>query len=211
MACGDPKAACRVAILDPDLTATQPPLVAAATAIDAVAHAVETAGTTKRTEVSLEFTRQAWQRLDAAFETAMRDPAEADARGAMLLGAHLAGAAIEHSMLGAAHACANPLTARLGTTHGVALGVLLPYVVRFNASDGENPYAALDQEPERLACRIETMIEIASLPRCLRDCKVTADLLPELADEAAREWTARFNPRPVAAAELHEVYQRAMG
>lgn len=210
MACGDPKAACRVAVLDPDLTATQPPPVLAATAIDAVAHAVETAATTKRTDVSLEFTRQAWRRLDAAFETAIRDPADADARAAMLLGAHLAGAAIEQSMLGAAHSCANPLTARLGTTHGVAVGVLLPHVVRFNAS-GDNPYAALDEDAERLARRLEAMLEIADLPRCLRDLHVTEDLLPELAKEASRQWTARFNPRPVSATELREIYQRALG
>ena len=50
----------------------------------------------------------------------------------MQLGAHLAGLAIEQSMLGAAHACANPLTARFGLTHGVALAILLPHVVRWN-------------------------------------------------------------------------------
>ncbi len=51
----------------------------------------------------------------------------------MLLGAHQAGIAIEQSMLGATHACANPLTARYGTTHGVAIAVMLPHVVRWNA------------------------------------------------------------------------------
>ena len=51
----------------------------------------------------------------------------------MLLGAHEAGIAIEQSMLGATHACANPLTARYGTTHGIAIAVMLPHVVRWNA------------------------------------------------------------------------------
>src|SRR5512140_3389825 len=55
MACGDPKAAARIAILDPALTLSQPPRVAACTGIDAIAHAVETAVTLKRTALSVVF------------------------------------------------------------------------------------------------------------------------------------------------------------
>jgi alcohol dehydrogenase class IV len=65
------------------------------------------------------------------------------ARGAMLWGAHEAGVAIEQSMLGATHACANPLTARYGTTHGVAIAVMLPHVVRWNAEVVGDRYAEL--------------------------------------------------------------------
>ena len=65
------------------------------------------------------------------------------ARGAMLLGAHEAGIAIEQSMLGATHACANPLTARYGTTHGIAIAVMLPHVVRWNAEVVGDRYAEL--------------------------------------------------------------------
>ena len=209
MACGDVKAACRVAILDPDLTATQPPTVASATAIDAVSHAVETAGTNARTEVSREYTREAWHRLDAAFDTAVREPEDASARANMLLGAHLAGAAIEKSMLGAAHSCANPLTARLDITHGVAVGLILPHVVRFNAADGSNPYVDLHDDAEELATRIEAMLETAALPLCLSDCDVSEDQLSELADEAAQQWTARFNPRKVGPEELLTIYRAA--
>ncbi len=209
MACGDVKAACRVAILDPDLTATQPPDVAAAAGIDAVAHTVETAGTKARNDVSLAFTSEAWRRLDVAFDTAMRDPAEATARASMLLGAHLAGAAIEHSMLGAAHACANPLTARLGITHGIAVGVMLPHVIRFNVDGGENPYDVLGADPELLARRIEAMLEAARLPRRLADLDVPEEQLPALSDEAARQWTAQFNPRRVGSSELLSVYHSA--
>ena len=68
MACGDKKALPRLAVLDPELTATQPPKVAAATGIDAVAHAVETAGTTRRNDVSRRFSAEAWQLLESSFE-----------------------------------------------------------------------------------------------------------------------------------------------
>jgi alcohol dehydrogenase len=74
--------------------------VAAATGIDAVAHAVESAGSTKRTDVSRALSRQAWSLLEPAFGRVMHDPADAAARQDMLTGAHVAGAAIENSMLG---------------------------------------------------------------------------------------------------------------
>ena len=95
----------------------------------------------------------------------------------MLMGAHLAGAAIEQSMLGAAHACANPLTARLGIVHGIAVGVMLPHVVRFNSANGENPYAALSDDPERLARRLERLLEAGGLPRRLSDCGVPQGMI----------------------------------
>ena len=63
MACGDPSAAFRVAILDPQLTASAPPAVSATAGIDAIAHAVETAVTTRRTPLSDTFSHQAWRLL----------------------------------------------------------------------------------------------------------------------------------------------------
>ena len=82
------------------------------------------------------FAREAWRLLEANLETVLREPGDLEARGAMQLGAHFAGIAIENSMLGACHACANPLTAHYGMTHGIAIGILLPHVIRFNAAGG---------------------------------------------------------------------------
>lgn len=215
MACGDRRAPRagglrpRVAILDEELTATQPARVAAAAGIDALAHVVETAGTTRRSPVSLEFTRAAWERIRGALPAVLRDPSDAAARRDMLLGAHLAGCAIENSMLGAAHACANPLTARYGTVHGVAVGVLLPHVVRFNAAEGENPYAALALPAGELADRCAEMLAVAGVAPRLRDHGVAEADIPGLAAAAAKQWTAKFNPRRLAEAELTSIYAAA--
>lgn len=215
MACGDRRLPSdgglrpRVAILDPALTLSQPPFVAAASGIDAITHAVETASTIERNQTSREFSRQAWQYVESAFETVMREPNDAGARADMLMGAHLAGAAIERSMLGAAHACANPLTARCGLVHGVAVGVMLPHVIRFNSLGRANPYADLGDDAEQLACRIETLLDAGRLPRRLSDCGVSETLLPELAALAAGQWTARFNPKPVGASELLGIFRMA--
>lgn len=216
MACGDRRLPAegglrpRVAILDPELTRTQPPRVAAAAAIDAVSHAIETAGCRVRTELSRSFSHEAWGCLSTNVLRALRDPDEDEARAATLLGAHLAGAAIENAMLGAAHALANPLTARFGVVHGVAVGLMLPHVIRFNAAAGDNPYADLDADADRLAATVIEMLTGAGLPRRLKDCGVDVAAIPTLAEAAAEQWTAGFNPRPVDAPALAALYEAAV-
>jgi alcohol dehydrogenase len=215
MACGDrrlPRAGGlrpRVALLDPDLIRTAPAAVASAAALDAVAHAVETAGSKARNDVSRETARQAWKRLSGWIREFLFDASDAEGRENMLLGAHLAGAAIEQSMLGAAHACANPLTARFGVVHGFAVGLMLPHVVRFNASNGSNPYSDLRRDAAVLATELGELLRVARAPRTLREAGVEESALPALAAEAAQQWTGTFNPRAVGAADLEDVYRAA--
>ncbi len=143
MACGDPRAACRIAILDPELTVTQPPGVTALTGVDALSHALESHVTKRRNPLSACYSRQAWQLLTQGFPVVLSQPNNVTARGEVQLGAYFAGLAIETSMLGAAHALANPLTARFGITHGQAVGLMLPSVIRFNGPQVEVLYAEL--------------------------------------------------------------------
>lgn len=221
MACGDRKAAFRVAILDPEVTVTQPLKVTAITGIDALAHALESYVTTKRNSLSQVFAREAWRLLQPNLEIVLRDPGNLEGRGAMQLGAHFAGIAIENSMLGACHACANPLTAHYGLTHGIAIGILLPHVIRFNASVAGPLYGELAHEArllngdrnvaaESLANRVSELLHLAGLPTTLSACGVAAGILPVLAEEAAQQWTGRFNPRPVHEADLLHLYEQAL-
>jgi alcohol dehydrogenase len=224
MACGDPKAAARIAILDPALTVSQPPRVTACTGIDAVAHAVETAVTTKRNALSLMYSHEAFKLTSTSLARVLKDPNDLEARGRMLLGAAFAGTAIENSMLGAAHSAANPLTAHFNIVHGQAVGMMLPLVVRFNAVDpaAQRAYAELASAPElafvsdgvedaceALIARLESLLNLAGMPRSLADCGVKSAEIPRLAAEAARQWTAGFNPRPVAAVEFTKLFEAA--
>src|ERR1051325_12021034 len=185
MACGDPNAAAKVAILDPTLTVSQPPRVAACTGIDAIAHAVETAVTKKRNAVSVMYSHEAFKLLVPGLPRVLKEPLDVDARGRMQLGAALAGTAIENSMLGAAHSAANPLTAHFNVVHGIAVGVMLPHVVRFNAKDvhARQAYAELAAAPEiasarngheaavdALVARLDALLNLAKMPRSLARC-----------------------------------------
>jgi alcohol dehydrogenase len=220
MACGDPKAACRLALLDPELTISMPASVTAATGIDALSHAVESYVCTRRNPVSQLFSRQAWQLLVRGFPAVIAAGDDLDARSKMLLGAHLAGAAIENSMLGAAHALANPLSAHFDVTHGVAIAVLLPHVVRYNAASVNGLYGELAHDAglceagdpragERLAMHLADLATRAGLPATLADCGVEKALIPQMAAEAAQQWTGRFNPGRVDEQSLRELYEGA--
>ncbi|MDP3069120.1 MAG: iron-containing alcohol dehydrogenase [Opitutaceae bacterium] len=232
MACGDPKALARAAILDPELTATQPRAVAILTGLDALAHALESAVTSKRNPISAAYSEASFRQLSAAIARVIVGEATAEDRGRMLLGAALAGLAIENSMLGAAHATANPLTARHGVTHGHAVALMLPQVMRFNAADAAVAaiYAhfagLLPVGPELAQAGLtqvrpyETTAGAAPLIAWVADL-VSASLLPAfdaravdvaaLADDATRQWTGKFNPRPLQAADFAALYRHALG
>jgi alcohol dehydrogenase len=225
MACLDVKAAARIAILDPALTLSQPRRVTACTGIDAIAHVVETAVTKKRNAYSLMCAHEGFKLTVPSFQRVFNAPEDVEARGRMLLGAALAGMAIENSMLGAAHSAANPLTAHFGVVHGQAVGMMLPHVVRFNGQDPEalKAYAELASAPE-IACvsdgleealealihHLESLLDIAKMPRSLVECGVKESMIPVMAEEAAKQWTANFNPRKVAAADFASLYEAAM-
>jgi alcohol dehydrogenase len=207
MACGDAKAVFRVAVLDPKLTVSQPAPVAASTGYDAISHAVETLVSTRRTPISECFSREAWRLLNHGFERVLAQPDDLEARGAMLLGAHFGGLAVEYSMLGAAHACAHPLTTHYELAHGVAIALMLSHVVRWNGPAVGERYDELYAGD--LAVRLHHLAELASLPLSLRDASVPEAALPRLAEEASAQWAGRFNPRPFDTAAALEIYQRA--
>lgn len=224
MACGDSKAAAKVAILDPELTVSQPRTVTANTGIDAIAHAVETAVTKKRNPLSMMYSHEAFKLCVTSLPIVLSEPDNLEARGRMLLGAAYSGTAIENSMLGAAHSAANPLTAHYDVVHGTAVGMMLPLIVRFNGGEqgALQGYAELASAPEianvsgglnaaleALISRLETLLNLADMPRSLSDLGVKPELVNTMAGEAAKQWTANFNPREICEADFVELYEAA--
>ena len=208
MACGDPRAAFRVAVLDVNLTLTQPARVAAVTGIDALSHAVESHVSLAATPASRLFSGESWRLLSRHLPRVFADPSDLEARSAVQLAAAWAGLAIENAMLGAAHALANPLTAVHGIVHGQAVGLMLPHVVRFNAATSAERYADLAADHE-LHDWLTGLLRQAGLATSLSELGISSPDIPALAAAAARQWTAGFNPRPVAEADLARLYEAA--
>jgi alcohol dehydrogenase len=104
------------------------------------------------------------------------------------------------------------------------VGILLPHVVRFNAGDPEarRAYAELASAPE-LACvsegeeyavealigRLESFLNLAKMPKSLQECGVKPNDIAKLAEEAAKQWTANFNPRTVTVKDFIGLYEAA--
>jgi alcohol dehydrogenase len=222
MACGDKRATFRAAILDPELTLTQPPRVTALTAIDALSHALESYVTKRRNDLSAAFSRESWRYLAPNISRVLDQPNDLEVRGAMQLGACLGGLAIENSMLGAAHALANPLTAAYGTAHGEAVALMLPHVIRHNGRHVEVSYSELvtdvdgaifrdssNSATDSLALFVEQIRSQAGLAATLKKCGVSRERLPELAAAASQQWTGKFNPIELSTNDYFNLYEAA--
>ncbi|MCM2373890.1 iron-containing alcohol dehydrogenase [Aporhodopirellula aestuarii] len=221
MACGDPRAACRIAVLDPELTLTMPASVTSLTGIDAISHAIETYVTRRRNAISTTYSRRAFGLLARSFSKVLQSPDDLDARGEMQLGASLAGMAIETSMLGAAHATANPLTARHNIIHGQAVGLMLPAVIRFNGSQHALWYAELlreidpvggpqvpvDEAPDRLAEMVQDWVQSAGLATSLDALSIPSSDIGMFVDDALQQWTGTFNPIPLDEDSTRALYR----
>jgi alcohol dehydrogenase len=178
--------------------------------------------TKRRNAISLAFSREAWRHLAPNFARVLDDPLNLAARAEMQLGACLAGLAIENSMLGGAHALANPLTATFGIAHGQAVAIMLPHVIRHNAPHVGPWYNELllsggsfdgglfrDHPADALATWLRNMAQQAGLAGTLSECGVARDHLPQLAIDAARQWTGTFNPVELTENDLRRIYDAA--
>lgn len=216
MACGDKRAACRIAILDPKLTLTQPEAVTALTGIDAISHAIETYVSKRRNLISTTYSRRAFGLLARGFSRVLTQPTDLEARCLMQMGACLAGMAIETSMLGAAHATANPLTARHDITHGQAVGMMLPAVIRMNGTVHADWYAELMREvdptvseqeaPDRLAEMVVGWLREADLKISLDELSIPTEGIDTYVQDALKQWTGTFNPVPLDAQRARDLY-----
>jgi alcohol dehydrogenase len=152
----------------------------------------------------------------------LAEPANLEARGAMQMGACLSGLAIENSMLGAAHALANPLTTSHGVVHGQAIAIVLPHVVRLNGRQFDRRYRDLvsstpelfdaiggKSASENLATFITSVCRQAGLATKLKECDVPREELPRLANGASQQWTGKFNPIELSADDYRALYEAA--
>ena len=212
-------------ILDASLTTGLPAHVTAATGIDAMVHAIE-AYTSKRLKNPLSdmLAREALRLLAANIGTAVKQGDNLEARGAMLLGAMLAGQAFANAPVAAVHALAYPLGGNYHIPHGLSNSLVLPYVLRFNAPAAAELYAEiaglimpgklLPDDPiavtEMLADHFLVLAADLGLQTTLRQMDITENDLPKLARESMLQQRLLINnPREVNLNDSLAIYRQA--
>jgi alcohol dehydrogenase len=206
---------CAAVVLDAELSLGAGRAEIASTMIDATTNAIEAWVSTRRTEMSDLCAREAWRQLASSVPQLLNAPDDLEAMSAALLGSFLASAAAEHSTVGAAHACARPVSRRYGVPHGTALALLLPEVVRWNSRVVADRYAELAairgeaRRPETLVARLEDLVSATGFPERLAAAGVVESELPALAVEASADRVGAFNPRKFDVAGALEIYAAA--
>jgi len=212
-----------IAILDANLTLGLPAHITAATGIDAMVHAIEAfTSKHKKNPISDAAAKLALELLSKNIVQATLSPTDVEARSNMLLGACLAGQAFANAPVAAVHALAYPLGGIFHVPHGLSNSLVLPEVLKFNASHCSALYAELaqhidgtnlDGEPEVIAesmiTRIEQLITQLQLPTTLRDVGVTRESLPRLAEDAMKQQRLLVNnPREVCYDDALAIYTK---
>lgn len=205
------------AILDPELTVGLPPHLTAATGMDAMTHAIESFVCPVFHPMCDAIALEAVRMVRLYLPRAVRDGADLEARGQMLIAASM-GAVSFQKDLGAAHSLAHPLSTEFGVHHGLANAIVLPHVVRFNGEVDTQQYARVaealgirpDANPaEQVAQFLSGFNAELKLSPTLREVKVTQESLPKLAAKAIQDGCHQTNPRPCTEADLLRLYELA--
>jgi alcohol dehydrogenase len=203
------------AILDPRMTLTLPPSITAATAMDAMTHAVEAYTCMAKNPLSDAYAFQAIRKISENLLPVMDNPSDANGRLELALAATMAGIAFSNSMVGLVHALGHSLGALCHIPHGVCMNIFLPYVLEYNQEvngdivaelllplAGPEVYAATpkqlraDRAIQRIRALRDELFARTKLPRRLSETgKVTQEQLSRLAEMAIDEGPLMFNPK----------------
>lgn len=213
----------KVAIVDPALTLTVPPSVTAATGMDALVHAVESYTAIRAGELTDGIALQAIKLISRSLRKAVYNGKDVKAREDMAMGSLLAGISLGNAGVGAVHALAYPLGGKFKVPHGVANSLLLPFVMKYNVVADLEKFAevakALGDNIEGLSlreaanCTVYALTQLAQdigIPSSLKDVGVTAEDIPNLAEEASKiDRLLNNNPRWLTVKEIEKIYEEA--
>lgn len=218
----DIKIAPKLVIYDPLLTLTLPQSVTAGTGINALAHCIEALYSKTRNPIASAAASKGIKRITRALPRCYADGSDLSAREEMLIGAHLAGAALATVAMGLHHGLCHVLGGTAGVPHGVANAIILPHAMRFNLDvcaeqlaeaaeamgiprDGKSDKAMAEKGIEF----VREFIRQLGLPQRLRDAGVREADLPKLADVAFQSSAVQNNPKPIADVAQAEAIFRA--
>ena len=223
MVCVDPNDIPAVAIVDAELMYSLPKSLTAATGMDAMTHAIEGYITKAAWEMSDMFEIKAIEMIYKYLPIAVNEPQNPEGRNGMAVAQYIAGMAFSNVGLGVDHGMAHPLSALHDVPHGVACAMLLPVVMRFNATAAKPKYVEIAKacgvyregmsvdEAVDAACKaIEDLSKLVGIPQHLTDLGITEQDIPALAEQAIADVCTPGNPRDVTEEDIIELYKQIL-
>lgn len=208
-----------LAVLDPELTLGLPPKVTAATAMDALTHAIESVMSVQRGPVSDALAHQAVRLIFQNILKAVENGSDIHARSSLLVAATLAGIAFNHAMVGVIHAVAHTVGALFHVHHGTANSIFLPFGMEYNLEVRKEEIASLGPAmgvPHDALSTIQAVVKLknelkklSGLPISLSEVGVKKENLAEIAEKAPQDGAGFYNPREVTVKDLLPLLEKA--
>ena len=213
----------RIAILDPRMTEKLPPNLTATTGMDAMTHAVESYVSQQRNPISDAAALHAIKLITEYLPLSVNNGSDLAARGQMQVAALLAGWAFSNAMVGLVHAMAHSLGAVCGIAHGLANGLLLPHVMKYNLAEVPElladiaramgaDTAGMDSFDAGQAAvnEMQAFSKRIGLSQRLRDLGIDVDTLKECSELSMSDGSIIYNPKIIMEAEeVFAVYEEA--
>ncbi len=214
-----PFTAAKLALCDPELTLSVPPMVTASTGVDALTHAIEGYTANCGEPIADAFALYSIELIYHNLVTAVKDGSDLTARSAMLMGSMLGGMSFSHSDVASVHCVAESLGGLYDLPHGMCNAVFLPYVMEYNMAYCVEKYARVAQamgfvfedarEGAEMAVRaVKDLCRAVGLPD-FRSLNVKAEDFEVIAEMSARNISTGSNPRPMAKEDYLEVLRMA--
>jgi len=214
----------RVAMIDPMLTVSMPPSVTSSSGIDALTHAVESYTSNNATILTDLFAKEAMVMIGRSLRTAVAHGNNLEARYDMAIGSLYAGISLANAGVTAVHALAYPLGGTFNVAHGIANGLLLPYVMEFNVLGNIPKFAKIAQflgekidhlplleQAYQAPKAVKAIYRDLKIPQSLTELKVPKEGIPAMA-KAAMNVTRLMgnNPRTMTVQDVERIYEKAL-
>jgi len=223
MVCVDPKDIPVLAVVDPDMMASMPKGLTAATGMDALTHAIEGYITKGAWVLTDMFELKAIELIAKHLPKAVAEPGNVEARDGMGTAQYIAGMGFSNVGLGIVHSMAHSLGAVYDTPHGVANALLLPYVMEYNAPSTGAKYREIARNlgvanvdamsaVEYRKAAVDAVIKLSQsigIPQKLTEIGAKEEDLSKLAKMALNDVCTPGNPRDTSEAEILEIYRKA--
>jgi alcohol dehydrogenase len=209
-----------LALVDPQFTISLPAKMTAASGIDALAHGIETFFSLGSSPASDSLAKEAIIAVNRYLYRAVTDGTDLEARIGMSHGSLLAGMAFNNGYLGLTHAIGSALSGHCHVPHGVAIGLLLPHVVKFNAVTNPEKAAIIaslmgidanstEELAEQASVAVAELVKEIGLPTTLQEVGVLGEQLPAIAKDSFKSGMMKFNPRQPSEEEVQTLLQQA--